>query len=76
MGLNYTYKNTIGHNGVNKTGLLYDGDYTTISALEDCPFAKTVTITDGLKGVFVPHDYSVLNLKNTVEAGNIITRNI
>ena len=51
-----------------KGGLLADLNYTTVSAIEDCPFARTVNITDPLKCVFIPHDYSALNFRNSKDA--------
>lgn len=62
MGINYSnISDPTAQVGVN--GLLPDVRYSTLTALEDCPFARTVFITDPLKGIFIPHDSSVLNLK-------------
>lgn len=46
------------------SGLLPDLNYTTIQAIEDCPFSRTEPATDTLKAVFVPQDYTLFNLKS------------
>lgn len=55
-----------------QNGLLPDLNYSTIQAIEDLPFSRTVSVTENLRAVFVPHDYSLLNLKNPTDAGNTI----
>lgn len=62
MGINYS-NITDPDAEVKVNGLLPDVRYSTLAALEDCPFARTGFITDPLKGIFIPHDSSVLNLK-------------
>ena len=62
MGINYTQKSDVNAN-TPVNGLLPDTRYSVLANLEDCPFARTVNITDPLKGIFIPHDISVLNLK-------------
>ena len=62
MGINYSNMNDPAAS-IKVNGLLPDVRYSTLAALEDCPFARTVFATDALKGIFIPHDSSVLNLK-------------
>lgn len=49
--------------GTLENGLLPDFNYSTLALIEDCPFSRTVPITDSLKAIYVPQDYSSLNLK-------------
>jgi len=54
--------------GTFDNGLLPDLNYTTIQTIEDCPFARVGRITDSFKAIFVPQDYSILNLKSTTDS--------
>ena len=66
MGINYSAK-TDEKATTPVNGLLPDTRYSVLANLEDCPFARTVSITDPLKGIFIPHDVSVLNLKSPTD---------
>ena len=66
MGINYSSRSD--PNATTPVNaLLPDTRYSVLSSLEDCPFARTVNITDPLKGIFIPHDISVLNLKSPID---------
>jgi hypothetical protein len=68
-GLNYTaVSDPAGVTVVGNNGLYPDPSYSILSALEDCPFARTLPITDTVKSVFVPQDYTLLNLKAPTDA--------
>lgn len=72
MGINYsTMNDTNATTPVN--GLLPDVRYSTLSAIEDCPFSRSVNITETLKGIFIPHDYSVMNLKPPTDDTSTVT---
>ena len=45
-----------------------DINYSTTSRLEDLPYAKQKPITTSLKAIYVPHDYSALDLKNPLSS--------
>ena len=72
MGINYSTMNDPTAQ-VPVNGLLPDVRYSTLSALEDCPFARSVNITESLKGIFIPHDHSVLNLKPPTDDTSTVT---
>ena len=42
-------------------GLLPDTCYSVLLNLEDCPFSRTVSVPNPLKGIYIPHNISVLN---------------
>lgn len=54
-------------------GLLPDTRYSTIGAVEDCPFMRNGFITDTLKAVFVPHDTTTLFMKSPTDDINTTT---
>jgi hypothetical protein len=54
-------------------GLLPDVRYSTIGAIEDCPFARSSFITDSMKAIFVPHDTTTLFLKSPTDDINTTT---
>jgi len=58
--------------GTSDNGLLPDLNYTTIQAVEDCPFSRVGRITDAFKAIFVPQDYSILNLKSPTDSTNTL----
>ena len=70
MGLNYTaVADPAGiAAGTSANGLYPDPNYSILSALEDCPFARTLPATDSVKAIFVPQDYTMLNLKSPIDA--------
>jgi hypothetical protein len=70
MGINYTSVDQPANTSTYTNGLLPDVRYTTRAALEDCPFAKSVPITETLKGVYIPHDYNQLNLRSPTDTFN------
>jgi hypothetical protein len=47
-----------------ENGLLPDTNYSVLTAIEDLPFARTVSITDSLKAIFIPQDYTIMTLKS------------
>jgi hypothetical protein len=55
-----------------ENGLQPDFTYSSLSLIEDCPYNRTVPITDGLKAIFVPQDYSILNLKSPLDSNNTV----
>lgn len=67
MGLNYTALSDP-QAAVPCNGLLPDPQYSTIQALEDCPFARTAPSLQSMKAVYVPHDYNALNLRSPTDA--------
>jgi len=71
MGLNYTSVADPANIASSVNGLYPDPTYSVLTALEDCPFARTVPITDSLKGIFIPHDYSMLNLRSATDASSV-----
>lgn len=60
----------IGNAVKNISSLVFDPTYTSLTAIEDCPYARTVPVTDTLKGVYIPQDYSSLNMKSTTDGAN------
>jgi hypothetical protein len=77
MGIGYSNISTVSINGtsVNASafnGLLPDVNYTTLTAIEDLPFSRTVPVTETLRGVYVPHDYSLMNLKSPTDSTNCV----
>lgn len=52
---------------LNQNGLWPDLNYTTATAIEDLPFGRVVNIPDSIRAVFVPHDYTSLNLRNPLD---------
>lgn len=72
MGINYSsMSDSDATTPVN--GLLPDVRYTTLAAVEDCPFARSASTTENLKGIFIPHDQSVLNLKPPTDDTSSVT---
>lgn len=62
-GINYTFaKDNYAPQAPN--GLLPDMNFTTLKAIEDCPYRVKASIVDSIHGCFVPHDTNVLNLKD------------
>ncbi len=51
-----------------ENGLLPDVNYSVQSALEDSNFSRTEDITSRLKAVFIPQDYSMLNMKSPTDS--------
>jgi len=49
----------------NFNGFLPDYNFSTLKAVEDCPISVTVPSTENLTGVFIPHDYAVLNYRGS-----------
>lgn len=70
MGI--TYSNVTDPVGVTSSvnGLYPDPTYSTQANIEDCPLARMVPATTSLKGILIPHDESVLNLKSTIDASS------
>jgi len=59
----------------NYNGYLPDYTYTTLKTIENCAISKTVPVTENLTGIFIPHDYGVLNYRgNTVGYNGIQQR--
>lgn len=57
------------------SGLSPDITRLTEKALEDSTFYRTSPITSSMKGVYIPHDPSSLDLKTTTtQSGNITQR--
>jgi hypothetical protein len=55
-----------------ENGLLPDVNYSVLQAVEDLPYARSVPITDTLKAVFVPQDYTLLNLKSPLDSNTTV----
>ncbi len=47
-------------------------NYSVITAIEDLPFARTCPITDSLKAIFIPQDYTIMNLKSPTDSNSTI----
>lgn len=72
MGINYSSQSD-SNATTPSNGLLPDVRYSTLSAIEDCPFARSANITDNLKAIFIPHDQSVLNMKPPTDDTSTVT---
>jgi hypothetical protein len=71
-GLNYTaVADPVGTTS-SVNGLYPDPTYSVLTALEDCPFARTLPITDTVKSIFVPQDYTLMNLKAPTDATSTV----
>lgn len=70
MGLGYTLVTDAGFGAplTQENGLLPDTSYTTLQSVEDLPFARSVPITESLKAVFIPQDYTLMNLKSPFDS--------
>lgn len=71
MGIAYSTVPDPSGTSLSVNGLYPDPTYSTQQAIEDCPLARMVPVTSSLKGILIPHDYSVLNLKPTTDASSI-----
>lgn len=49
----------------NYNGFIPDYNFSTLKAVEDCPISVTVPSTENLTGVFIPHDYGVMNYRGS-----------
>lgn len=72
MGINYTNIEDPANIEKSVNGLYPDPTYSVLTSLEDCPFARTVPMTDSLKAIFVPQDYSLLNLRSPTDATAVL----
>lgn len=69
LGINYTNISTLPTNAATvENGLQSDIQYSTLQTIEDCPYARVVSVTEPLKGIFVPSDYTALNLKTPLDS--------
>ena len=54
-----------------------DINYRTLQAIEDLPYAITVPSTETLRAVYVPHDYTMLNLRSPTDStSNLMTQRL
>lgn len=72
MGVNYSTMSDP-NAAVQVNGLMPDVRYSTIGAVEDCPFTRSGFITDSMKAVFVPHDTTTLFMKSPTDDINTNT---
>ena len=69
-GINYTFSKDESPNEQNApNGFLPDPNYITLKSIEDCPYKQSGSVLDSLHACFIPHDQSVLDLKDP-KAGN------
>ena len=54
--------------GNDPKGLYPDVTYSTLTALEDCPYARSFHVSESVRAVYVPHDFSALNLRSPTDA--------
>jgi hypothetical protein len=43
-----------------------------LSAVEDLPFARVCPITDSLKAIFIPQDYTLMTLKAPTDSNTTV----
>lgn len=73
MAINYTNIATApGGSTTLENGLLPDVSFSDITKLEDCPFTRTASIIEGMKAIYVPQDFSALNLKSPLDSNNTV----
>jgi hypothetical protein len=71
-GLNYSSVADPAGVSAGANGLYPDVNYSVLTALEDSPFARTLPITDPMKAVFVPQDYTLMNLKSPLDSTSTV----
>lgn len=54
------------------TGLLPDNNYKQLQQIEDLPYSITVPSTESLRAIYVPHDYTMLNLKAPTDSSSTL----
>lgn len=68
LGIGYSVAAPAANSATYENALLPDINYTTTTRIEDLPYNKQKPITTSLKAIYVPHDYSTLNLKNPLSS--------
>lgn len=49
-----------------------DVRYTTINTIEDLPYARNCSVTDSLKAIFIPQDYTLMTLKAPTDSNTTV----